>query len=202
MMKYSNLSQLADKYELIIGSASPRRIMLLEEAGVKFSQLIPEVDERNHKRLDPEAYAVWLAEQKALSFKDKFSEKQIILGCDTIVVLKDLILEKPADEKDALKILSTLSGHQHRVVTAIALRYQDKIIKSGFETTQVFFNSVTSGQINDYIATGEPMDKAGAYGIQGMGAFLVDRIEGNLDNVIGLPRTLLDKFSGEILNSI
>lgn len=201
-MKYSNLTQLADKYELIIGSASPRRIMLLEETGVSFKQLIPQVDEQNHKELSPEAYAVWLAEQKALSFVDNFSEKQLIIGCDTIVVLDQLILEKPADQEDAFKILSTLSGKQHRVITAIAIRHQNKIIKSGFEATKVFFNTVTSESIHEYIATGEPMDKAGAYGIQGMGAFLVDRIEGNLDNVIGLPRTLLDKFSGEILNSI
>lgn len=202
MMKFSNLIQLADKYELIMGSASPRRILLLEEAGVKFTQMIPAIDEINHAQLAPEDYAVWLAEQKAISFENDFKANQLIIGCDTIVVLEDLILEKPVDKDDALKILSALSGREHRVITALAIRRDDKIIKSGYETTKVFFNQVTSEAISDYIETGEPMDKAGAYGIQGMGAFLVDRIEGNLDNVIGLPRTLLDKFSGEIINSI
>jgi len=110
-----------------------------------------------------------------------------------------MILQKPRHEGDAFEILSRLAGQMHIVCTALALAEREKLITTGYELTEVYFNPVTQQQIHDYIATGEPMDKAGAYGIQGMGAFLVDRICGNLDNVIGLSRMLLNGLAKEVI---
>lgn len=193
------LSQLADRYQLILGSGSPRRVKLLSEMGVKFSQIVSEVDETLRAGEPPLEYAVRLAEEKATWVADKVDGNQIVLACDTIVVLENEVLGKPTDKDDALRILSTLSGKQHVVSTALALANKEAVLSSGYESTRVYFNSVTEEQIREYIDSGEPMDKAGAYGIQGMGAFLVDRIEGNLDNVVGLPGTLLERLAARVL---
>ena len=198
-MNYSNIRQLAEKYDLILGSKSPRRFELLKEIDVNFKQLIPEIDESLLTGEKPSCYAVRLAVEKAESLMPQISAGQLIIGCDTVVVLNDRIMDKPADRKDAFKILKFLSGKQHVVMTAIAITNHKKLLKSGYESTRVFFNNTSDNEITDYIQSGEPMDKAGAYGIQGMGAFLVDRIEGNLDNVIGFPRALLEKLAGELL---
>ncbi len=199
-MTYPNLLQLASRYRLILGSRSPRRVELLRAAGIDFIQRIPDIEESPRPGEPPYGYAVRLAEEKALEIADDCAANEIILGCDTIVVLNDQILEKPADQTDAHRLLSSLSGNRHIVCSALALAGDAGLLKSGYELTTVFFNHVTPQQITDYIASGEPMDKAGAYGIQGMGSFLVDRIEGNLDTVVGLPRSLLDRLAGEVLH--
>ena len=173
---------------------------MLKDMGVEFNQVIPQIDEINNQNEKPYNFACRLAEEKAKSINDNDDANKLIIGCDTIVVLGNKILGKPKDKEHAFQILTDLSGKQHIVCTALAISSGNNMLKSGYELTKVFFNSVTDDEIQNYIDTDEPMDKAGAYGIQGMGAFLVDRIEGNLDNVIGFPRTLLERFAGEIIN--
>ncbi len=191
--------QLARRYKIVLGSGSPRRVQLLTEIGIPFRQSIPDLHEAQLPCEEPYDYAIRLARDKALKVASTAAPDELVIGCDTIVVLDDAVLEKPVDKADAHRILATLSGKEHVVCTSLAFAITGQILASDREYTKVYFNSVTDRQIDDYIETGEPMDKAGAYGIQGMGAFLVDRIEGNLDNVIGFPRALLDLLAKEIL---
>lgn len=199
-MTYRNILLLATRCRLILGSRSPRRVELLREIGVTFDQRIPDIEENPRPDELPYDYAARLAEEKALEIALGCKPGMIVLGCDTIVVLGNQVLQKPLDKIDAHRLLSLLSGKQHVVCTALALADHTGLLKSGYELTRVYFHNVTSNLISDYILTGEPMDKAGAYGIQGMGSFLVDRIEGNLDTVVGLPRSLLDRLAGEVLH--
>lgn len=199
-MNYPNLNKLSSKYDIILGSSSPRRKKILKETGIRFNCLSPNIFERQGPDESPYEFARRLACEKALSLQKFLNKNQIVIGCDTIVVLGDKVLGKPKDESDALKTIQFLSGKQHFVCTALAIAGNNSVLKSGYDVTKVFFNEVSEEQIKDYIYTGEPMDKAGAYGIQGMGAFLVDRIEGCLDTVIGLPCMLLEKLAREILN--
>lgn len=201
-MTYDALTELAGKVSLILGSSSPRRVELLTDAGVSFTQIRPEINEEQIPGEPPHEFALRLAQEKALSISAGLDRGEIVIGCDTIVVLGNEILGKPKDADDALIILSKLSGQQHVVCSAIAFCRGDEIIGSGFDATIVRFNEVTSERLTRYIATGEPLDKAGAYGIQGMGAFLVDSIEGNLDTVIGLPRRLLDGLATKVLTRL
>jgi len=198
-MRYNYIRQLADQWKLVLGSKSPRRVALLKEIGVSFEQIIPPLEESRQAGEPAYLFAKRLAEDKALWVVRQINAGHVVIGCDTIVVLGDRVLQKPDDETEAFEILSILSGRMHVVCTALALVKDEKLLASGYELTEVFFNPAKAEQIRDYIATGEPRDKAGAYGIQGMGAFLVDRINGNVDNVIGLPRTLLNKLAEEVI---
>ena len=200
-MEYKYLKRLAERRSLVLGSRSPRRVKLLRETGVEFEQVIPQLSEVQHPDEPPFNYAVRLAEDKAGWVCTRVTDDKLVIGCDTVVVLDGRVCDKPRDENEAVDTLTLLSGKEHVVCTALAMVAGGKVVASGHELTRVFFNEVTSAQIEDYIATGEPLDKAGAYGIQGMGAFLVDRIEGNLDNVIGLPRCLLDKLAREVIDN-
>ncbi len=196
---YSNLAALLENHDLILASGSPRRVRILKEAGIAFRQIVPDIDENSGPNLPPERLAIHLAEKKATAIAGQASIRDIILGCDTIVVLNDEILGKPESKEHAFEILSRLSGHRHTVFSAVALlRYEGRMV-SGFEPTEVIFNKVGEDEIRAYIETGEPLDKAGAYGIQGFGAFLVDTYIGNLDNVIGLPMTLVNSLAGKLL---
>ncbi len=198
-MNFNNLRQLAERKRIILGSGSPRRFELLSEIGIKFERIVPDLEETIAPGEPPYSYAVRLAEDKALAVAHMVDSQSVVIGCDTIVVLGETVLEKPMDAEDAFRILSTLSGHQHVVCTALALASDSRLLFSGYDLTSVYFNRLNPDAIRKYIATGEPMDKAGAYGIQGMGACLVDRIEGNLDTVVGLPRMLLDDLAGKVL---
>ena len=191
-MTLKHLSALVEQFPLVLASGSPRRLELLTETGVAFRRIVPDLEEERQPGESAYEYAVRLAEDKALAVAKRVDNGELCLGSDTVVVLGDENLEKPIDHDDALRILTLLSGKQHVVCTALAFARRGELVVSGYETTDVFFNLVSEQQIRDYVKTGEPADKAGAYGIQGMGAFLVDRIEGNLDTVIGLPRKLLD----------
>ena len=191
------LLQLAQSHPLVLGSASLRRYQLLLKTGVAFRQEAPHVDEQLRQGEDPFTFAQRVAEEKAIAVAANCRPEEIILGGDTIVVLRGRVLGKPSDPSDAVETLELLSGQQHTVGTALALALRDRLLASGIETTRVFFNRVSREQIVEYVASGEPLDKAGAYGIQGMGAFLVDRIEGSLDTVIGLPLTLLNDLARE-----
>jgi septum formation protein len=199
-MNYPNLNKLSLKYDIILGSSSPRRKKLLGETKITFNCLSPNIFENQFKDEKAYVFAQRLAVEKSLSLQKELNNNQLVIGCDTIVVLCDEVLGKPNDEDEALRTLKYLSGKQHIVCTALAIANKEKVLVSGYDITKVFFNEVTEEQIKKYILTKEPMDKAGAYGIQGMGAFLVDRIEGCLDTVIGFPRDLLEQLAGEILN--
>ncbi len=198
-MKNNNIIKLAESSQIILGSGSPRRKRLLAEIGFEFERVIPKVDEVILPDEEPVVFAIRMAEEKALEVSSRADENSIVIGCDTIVVLDNKVLGKPSDEEEAVLTLSRLAGKIHTVCTALAFARNSEIVASGHELTKVKFNSVTPDQIRSYVSSGEPLDKAGAYGIQGMGAFLVDTIKGNLDNVIGFPRTLLDNLAGEIL---
>jgi len=197
-MTYNEIKLLFGRRSLVLGSGSPRRVKLLTEMGINFTQVIPAIEEKPRPREEPFSYAQRLAKTKARWVIQQLEPQQLVLSCDTVVVLDNRILGKPSNEYKALETLTALSGRQHVVCTAAALADGVGLMTSGYETTKVYFNEISREQIEEYIASGEPMDKAGAYGIQGMGAFLVDRIEGNLDNVIGLPRDLLNKLAERV----
>jgi septum formation protein len=196
--RYKNLDVLLKRHRLVLASGSPRRVQLLREAGIDFRQVVPEIDERDDPGIDPSRLAVLLAVRKAEAVKGRIERDEIILGCDTIVILDDKILGKPESKKEAVQMLSSLSGQKHTVCTAIALLSVSGEIVEGFESTDVYFRTVSSRNIEKYVETDEPLDKAGAYGIQERGVFLVDSIRGNIDNVIGLPMTLLDELAGKL----
>jgi septum formation protein len=173
---------------------------LLDELGVSFRRAVSQVDETQRPGEDPYACAVRLACEKAADVAAQADPSELVIGGDTIVVLDGAILGKPTDRPHAIETLQKLAGKRHTVCTALALADHAGVLCSGEERTDVFFHPVTRAQIEAYVEGGEPMDKAGAYGIQGMGAFLVDRIAGNLDNVVGLPRTLLESLARDAIH--
>lgn len=176
----------------------------MRKENIEFKVIPPEDIQEKDVSSDPVEHVLELSRRKAKSVIKKVKEG-LILGADTIVVLDVEILGKPIDEKDAQRILKKLSGKTHRVYTGLTLmnRSNGKIL-SDYDCTEVKFNDLEEKEIRNYIKTGEPMDKAGAYGIQGMGSFLVDHIKGNLDNVIGLPmkkfRETLKNINQDILS--
>ena len=197
-MTCNNLKKLSQKKEIILASASPRRLELLGETGIAFRQIISDVEESNNPAGNPFEHALTLAKMKAMAVSSVSGDDKLVIGADTIVVLDNKLIGKPENKNEAREILLRLSGKKHVVCTALALVCSAELLASGYELTDVYFNLVSEKAIVDYVNSGEPMDKAGAYGIQGKGGFLVDRIEGELDNVIGLPRSLLDKLAGEV----
>ncbi|SYZ73344.1 conserved hypothetical protein [Candidatus Zixiibacteriota bacterium] len=197
MTKYKNIERLLKIYGLVLASGSPRRVDILNKAGIAFRQIIPNLDEKDDVDPDPCRLSTILAEAKAHCVMNQAKKNEIVLGCDTIVILNGRILGKPRSARQASQMLTALSGAEHTVCSAIALVDSGGKTVAGFETTKVYFNEVSAEAIREYIDTGEPMDKAGAYGIQGKGGFLVDRIVGNIDNVTGLPMTLLDSLAGK-----
>lgn len=172
---------------LILASASPRRRELLLHAGVPFTVIPSNTDENLHLGESPEVYALRVAREKAAAVATQQSGNWV-LGADTIVAIGDTILGKPRDAADGFRMLHLLSGQPHRVITAFALLdpnghpYASQIV-----TSHVTFKVLTDAQIQEYLATGEPFDKAGAYAVQGIGAVLVEKVEGSYTNVIGLP---------------
>ena len=173
---------------LLLASKSPRRRELLNQMGRTDFTVIPAVEpETADPALPPPELAQALALHKAREVARKHAQPgDTVLGADTIVVLGDKVLGKPRDEDHARAMLSALSGRTHRVYTGLAL-IRDGAEYVQWEGTEVHFRPLTGAEIDAYIATGEPMDKAGAYGIQGRGALFVDRIHGDYCNVVGLP---------------
>lgn len=174
--------------ELILASASPRRRELLTQIGVKFVIECSDVEEITDASQPPELQVQSLALQKAQAVANRFTEG-FVLGADTVVVDNGSLLGKPRNEEEAKQMLRNLSGKWHQVMTAVALvdASKSKEYWTSVEITNVKFRDLTEDDIAAYIATGESMDKAGAYGIQGYGALLVERIEGCYNNVVGLP---------------
>lgn len=189
--------------KIILASASPRRTELLKLLGCKFKVVPSKTEEKVNPNLSPVQNVKRVSRLKALDVASKVSEG-IIIAADTIVVFKGEILGKPKNKKDAQKILRRSSGKEHKVITGITIvNAKTKDVKQATVTTKVKFRKLSKELINRYIATGEPLDKAGAYGIQGKGSLLVESIKGDYFNVVGLPlnplNQLLEKFGVSLL---
>ncbi len=173
--------------DIILASQSPRRRELLGQIGLRgFKVSVPDVDESVEDNPAPAQLVETLSLRKARAVRERSDEDDLIIAADTVVVLDGGILGKPADERDAFAMLSALSGNRHRVYTGLTVLRGDRA-ETGHEETLVQFRELEPHEISAYIATGEPMDKAGAYGIQGLGSLLVSRLEGDYFNVMGLP---------------
>ena len=170
---------------LILASASPRRQELLQTAGIAFTVHVSEAEEHIEPGTAPQEAVMQLARQKAEAVSKDYPD-ELVLGADTVVVYDGDILGKPTDEADAVRMLRMLSGKTHTVYTGVCL-IQSGQAETFFEQTDVTFYPLTNEEIEQYVATGEPMDKAGAYGIQGRGCTLVQAICGDYFNVVGLP---------------
>ncbi|MDP3468919.1 MAG: Maf family nucleotide pyrophosphatase [Daejeonella sp.] len=171
---------------IILASKSPRRQELLKLMGFDFQVVLREVDESYPPGLSPSEIAVYISEKKAKAF-DLLIENEIVITADTIVSLDGHIMGKPENEDHAFEILSALSGKRHEVITGVSLLKNHKV-SSFYELTDVFFKQISAEQIRYYISTCQPMDKAGAYGIQEwIGLVAVERINGSYSNVVGLP---------------
>ena len=171
--------------DIILASASPRRSELMTLAGFRFDVICADIDEIVPEKALPQEVVMSLALQKAQAVA-KDHRKSAVVGSDTVVALDGKILGKPRSEKEAAEMHRSLSGRIHKVFTGVAIVCGEKVT-SFFEETEVEFYPLTDQEILDYVATGEPMDKAGAYGIKGRGAVLVKRINGDYFNVMGLP---------------
>ena len=192
--------------KIVLASASPRRRELLEMCGLEF-EIIPDTagEEVIAPGLTPEQVvskiAMTKAENVAYTIKSRLNDganygimnDTLIIAADTIVYLDGEPFVKPADESDAAEMLRRLSGRRHTVATGVALIKDDTRV-FGAESTDVYFRDLSAGEISTYIKTGEPMDKAGAYGVQGLGSLFIERIEGDFYNVMGLPLCRLGKM--------
>jgi septum formation protein len=173
---------------LILASGSPRRRMLLGEAGFSFRVVVPDVDESTAPGEAPEQVVARLALDKARAALGGVVPGQRVLAADTVVAIDGEILGKPRDAADAVRMLLQLGGRTHRVLTGFALLARDpEIEERGVEESRVTFRSIGVAEAKAYVATGEPLDKAGSYAAQGEGASFIARIDGSRSNVIGLP---------------
>ncbi len=171
---------------IILASASPRRQELLKLIFDDFAVEPADIDETVRKTIELTQYPEYLALKKSRHIAEKRPIDDVVIGCDTGVFIDDLMLGKPKDKEQAKEMLRMLSGKTHKVITGCSVFYKGMNI-SFSEVTEVEFYQLTDAEIDEYVATGEPMDKAGAYGIQGKGALLVKRIKGDYYNVMGLP---------------
>ncbi len=174
---------------MILASASPRRRALLEQLGIAHEVMPADVDERPEPGEVAESLAPRLARAKALAIAERHPDR-LVLGADTVVVVDGRLLGKPLDEAEVARMLAMLSGRAHRVVTAVALARGTQV-RERCDVTRVWFRALTPREIDDYVATGEPLDKAGAYGVQGFGGALIERIDGDYFGVMGLPLRLV-----------
>ena len=182
---------------IVLASASPRRRELMEMLGVKDLEILPaRGEERPHPELTPDALVMELSRCKAQEVAER-RPGALVIGADTIVVLDGAVLGKPRDEEDARAMLKRLSGRTHTVWTGISLVRGGETV-SHAERTEVTFRPLTGREIDSYVATGEPLDKAGAYGAQGLGSLFVEHLDGDFFNVMGLPLCAL----GNLLKSM
>ncbi len=173
--------------DIILASGSPRRRELLENVGLRFRIARTDFDESAVTAAGPAALVEALAQGKAAAAaKSVHDPAALIIAADTVVALEDAILGKPKDELDAFRMLASLSGVRHQVYTGVTVRRGEQVLTE-HEVTSVTFRPLTEEEIDQYVATGESMDKAGAYAVQGVGSLLVERIEGDYFNVMGLP---------------
>jgi septum formation protein len=174
---------------VVLASASPRRRELLNLIGIAHEVRPANIDETMRPREAPRRYAERLAREKASAIATRDPDL-ITIGADTVVVISRKVLGKPADADDAARMLRMLSGREHTVITAVAVSRGRKL-RSAIEEVRVKFRRLRDDEIDAYIAMGEPMDKAGAYGIQGLASRYIDRVEGGYFNVVGLPMSLV-----------
>ncbi|HYA35865.1 MAG TPA: Maf family protein [Candidatus Binataceae bacterium] len=174
------------KNAIVLASGSPRRRELLDRAGVRFEVVESGVDEVIEGEEPADRFALRMAREKALAVSRKIPDA-IVLGADTVVEYEGEIMLKPVDRADAARMLSRLSGVTHTVTTAFALARDGELLAAEPVASRVTFRKLSPEEIESYVATGEPMDKAGAYGIQGLGGTLIVHVEGPRDNVMGLP---------------
>lgn len=184
------------KLQVVLASASPRRRDLLTLIGIAHAVQPADTDESLRAGELPEAYAERLSRAKAETIAAR-SPESLVIGADTIVVIDDAVLGKPRDVGDAERMLGTLSGRSHTVMTAVAVAFKGKTV-SAVEMVDVTFRPIDADEIKSYVATGEPMDKAGAYGIQGYGATIVRRIDGDYFAVMGLSLIRLVALMAEL----
>jgi len=183
--------------KIVLASGSPRRQELLNRIGITdFDIRVPEAEESYPEGLTPQQVVEYLSRKKADAAMALCSGDEIVITADTMVFLDDQRLGKPADEADALRMLTSLQGRHHTVCTGVTVRQGERSITQ-CETTEVYFRTATEQELLGYIATGEPMDKAGAYGIQGLGSLLVEKIHGDYFNVMGLPVLRLSRMLAE-----
>jgi septum formation protein len=181
---------MADSYfpPLVLASQSPRRAEILRQAGIPFTIRTSPVDETPLPGEQPVDYVLRLAERKALAVPAE--PEEIVLGADTTVVVGGEMLSKPADAADARRMLSALAGRSHEVLTGICLRRASEVVRD-WASTEVWFAPMTDAEIDAYAASGEPMDKAGGYAIQGLASRHIEKISGCYFNVVGLPVALV-----------
>ncbi len=182
--------------KLILASKSPRRAELLSAAGYAFTVRTADADESVHEGESPVHYVRRVAIEKAYAVPREPDE--VVLAADTTVVLDNQIMGKPSDPRDAIRMLTALAGRMHEVITGVCVLREESVF-TDVSSTAVWFAPMSQYDIEDYVATGEPMDKAGAYGIQGLASRFVERIDGSYSNVVGLPVAavyrILSRFS-------
>lgn len=194
-------------YKVILASASPRRRELLAQIGMDFKVIISKADE-NISEPDPEQLVMKLSDIKAMAVYEEHGiedEATIILGADTVVAFDGKVLGKPKDTQQAKEMLSMLSDNTHQVFTGVTILYKKQgELKSEtfYDKTTVYTYPISDKEIDQYIMTGEPMDKAGSYGIQGIGAKFIKKIDGDYNNVVGLPVSKIYQKIKEIENEV
>jgi len=180
--------------QIVLASGSPRRRELLERVGLTgFVVRVPEVEESFPEGLTPPQVVVHISREKAEAAAALCAPDDIVITADTMVFLDDRRLGKPRDEAHALEMLTALQGRRHTVCTGVTVQQGPRRLTES-ESTDVFFRPASEAELRRYIATGEPMDKAGAYGVQGKGALLVERLDGDFFNVMGLPILRLSRM--------
>jgi septum formation protein len=185
---------------IILASGSPRRKELLSNLGYEFKVIAPDVDETPLSDERPNDHVTRLSLAKARAVAT-FNSDDLVIGADTTVVVDNTILGKPNSPDDAISMLKFLSGKAHTVYTGLSMIIlKENIIRTDYDATKVIFNNLELNDIKNYVASGEPLDKAGAYGIQGMGSFLVHHYEGEFDTVIGFPTKLFKKMLEEVVS--
>jgi len=175
---------------IVLASASPRRAELLRAAGIDFDVQPADVDETSAAGESPSEYVARLAEAKARLVYER-DVRRIVLAADTAVVVDEQVLGKPQDDADAARMLRMLSDRSHQVLTAVSVFHPGQIVDTRVDTTTVEFAALSDTDIAWYVSSGEPMDKAGAYAVQGLASRFVTRIEGSYSNVVGLPVALV-----------
>ena len=192
------------KHKIVLASTSPRRKELLNQLGYEFSTISPDIEELKGERESAEAYVERLSLEKALAglnaIEGGANNDAIVIGSDTVVVQNGKVLEKPIDFDDAQRMLQLLANNQHQVMTAVSVVSTDKQA-SVVVKTDVWFKPLTENEIQQYWLSGEPQDKAGSYGIQGLGGRFVSRIEGSYYAVVGLPLYETDQLLQEFINN-
>jgi septum formation protein len=194
---------MPEKRKIILASASPRRKEILKAAGLKFSIDAGDYEEDMNMKLKPHQLAKFLSSKKAGAIAVKYTNA-LVIAADTFIVFKDSLLGKPHTKEEALRMLTLLNGKSHSVITGFTIIDTDTKKKlSRSVETRVYFRKMTAQEIEAYVKTGEPLDKAGAYAIQGIGAVIVKKIEGDYFNVMGLPLSslteALKKFGVSVL---